>query len=249
MYNTPGTTASRASVGYDRAVVNERRAARRVAAIGDPHAEDRVLEVVLDHVRSSADVDAVLCTGDVVDGHGDVDRCCALLGTYGAITVRGNHERWLLAGELRTLPNATMTVADETRAFLEALPATFEIETVAGRLMLCHGVGEDDMADLRPDTYGYGLQSIFPLRELQLQRDLGFALGGHTHQRMVRGLPGLTFLNAGTLARGHEPGIIVVDFDRREVELFDVDDAGRVARVGVVALPVPAPLDGAPGFR
>ena len=46
---------------------------------------------------SGQDVEAVLSVGDIVDGAGDHDRCCALLRAHAAIVVRGNHERAMLA--------------------------------------------------------------------------------------------------------------------------------------------------------
>ena len=58
--------------------------------------------------------------------------------------------------------------------------------------MLCHGVGTDDEAWLLPDTRGYALQDIPTLRELMLDDDVRFMIGGHTHERMVRVFPGLT---------------------------------------------------------
>ncbi len=46
-------------------------------------------------------LDAVLCVGDVVDGGGDADRCCALLSAAAVSTVRGNHDRWFLEDTMR----------------------------------------------------------------------------------------------------------------------------------------------------
>jgi predicted phosphodiesterase len=70
---------------------------RRFGAIGDVHAEDGLLRAALSHLES-AGVDALLCVGDIVDGRGDVDACCTLLAEHGVLSVRGNHERWMLGG-------------------------------------------------------------------------------------------------------------------------------------------------------
>src|ERR1700685_37778 len=73
--------------------------------IGDVHAEDDLLAAALEHIKRKG-VDAVLCTGDVADGLGSVGRCCELLRQRSVQTVRGNHERWLLTGVMRDLPDA-----------------------------------------------------------------------------------------------------------------------------------------------
>jgi hypothetical protein len=141
---------------------------RRFGAIGDVHAEDRLLGAALAHL-ASARVDTVLCVGDIVDGRGDVDACCTLLDEASALSVRGNHERWLLAREMRGLPMAHQArdLAPKTLAYLAALPVTRRLQTIAGPLLLCHGLGEDDMARLRPHDEGYALECIDALAALR----------------------------------------------------------------------------------
>lgn len=217
---------------------------RRLGAIGDIHCEDELLARVLHHFEHAA-LDAVVSVGDIVDGYGDADRCCALLRASGVLAVRGNHERWLLADTMRSLPDATLEVDRASRSFLESLPVTRALETCAGALLLCHGVGDDDMARLGPDTRGYDLQGMPELRRLMLADDVAYVVGGHSHQPMVRAFPGLVFLNPGTLHREWEPSCMIVDFEARTVELYRVDDA-RLELASHEPLPDPAPIDPAP---
>lgn len=184
----------------------------RVAVIGDVHAEDELLERALSAL-SRRHLDALLCVGDVADGPGDVDRCFDLLAEHQVLTVSGNHERWFLTNEMRGLPAATTQVKPATRERMEALPKTRRFETPAGTMLLCHGIGEDDMADLRPTTKGYSLQDIPTLRELMLDPTVDYVIGGHTHVRMARRFQGLCVLNAGAIARDVEPVVMLVDFE------------------------------------
>lgn len=73
---------------------------KRIAAIGDIHAEDARLERALAHM-AAVEVDAILAVGDIVDGPGDVNRCCEMLQARGVHVVRGNHDRWLANNEMR----------------------------------------------------------------------------------------------------------------------------------------------------
>lgn len=210
---------------------------RTVGVLGDVHAEDAAVALALDALH---DVDAVLCVGDIVDGKGDLERTVALLQERNVVCVAGNHERWFLAGTMRGVPDAHLNSSDAVREFFAGLPRTLRLPTVAGNLMLCHAVGDDDMAELRSDTRGYALQALDGLRELWLDPELTFMVAGHTHERMVRAFPGLVVVNAGTLRR-EAPGFVRIDFGEKKVRFFDLRD-GAVVEVGEVELPDPMPL-------
>ncbi len=155
---------------------------QRLGLLGDIHAEDGRLEAALALFRDRR-VEQVLFVGDVVDGEGDVDRCCALLAEAGAVGVRGNHDRWLLEDKMRALPYAHFRsmLAPASIELLSSLPPTREIETDAGSLLLCHGVGQSDMIRLSPSDEGYALETNDELRTLLVERRR-LVVGGHTHE-------------------------------------------------------------------
>lgn len=212
---------------------------RRFAALGDIHAEEERLAASLAWIAGQH-VDAVLAVGDIVDGPGDVGRCCGLLRAHAAVVVRGNHDRWLLADEMRHYADAQRRdeLDADTLAYLAALPRTRRLATVRGELLLCHGVGDDDMRRLVPSSPGLE----FDLDQLG-DPQLRIAVGGHTHERMVRtfprpGGPPLTFINPGTLRapqRSHVPacGFFVVDLAAGVVQVLDLVEVGGVIAVVV----------------
>ncbi len=201
----------------------------RIGLVGDVHAEDQRLEVALAALRVEG-AHMVLCTGDVVDGLGDVDRACALLAQYGVLTVRGNHDRWIRDDTTRALPHAhRMTeLAPESIAFLKALPPTRTVPTPDGILLLCHGVGENDMTMLRPSDRGYALSSNDDLLRVLFDPRIAIMVGGHTHLTMMRrfergdGKSPLWVVNPGTLARENQPGFAVLDLVARHVSFFRI---------------------------
>jgi predicted phosphodiesterase len=201
----------------------------RVGVVGDIHCEDARLDSALRFFAKQR-LDGVLAVGDLADGHGSLDRCCQLLAAAGALVVRGNHDRWLLDGTLRDLPQATAPegISEGTREYLRALPPTRVLDSAAGRLLLCHGLGEDDMAQLRPDDHGYALESNRALQAILGEGRVAGVIGGHTHRRMARRLGAVWFLNAGTLHRAYGPGFVVVDLAARVAQFYDLLDEEEI---------------------
>jgi predicted phosphodiesterase len=197
---------------------------RRAGLIGDIHCEVERLKQVIALFRS-AEVDTVLAVGDIADGPGDLTETCALLARAHALAVAGNHDRWLLAGEMRDLPDATAPdeLSPEARCYLSALPKTRLLDSPRGTVMLCHGLGEDDMASVRPDDDGIALHNNTALWRLIRSGAARFVVNGHSHRPMLRTIDGLTILNAGTLHPKHRPVCSIADFEAGSVQVYDVD--------------------------
>lgn len=206
---------------------------KRFGLIGDVHAEDQLLAAALAYFARER-VDGVLCVGDIVDGRGDVDRCVELLEKHNVAVVRGNHDRWLLRYEMRDLPDATSldSLSEATCRYLGRLPATLHIETVAGRLLLCHGLGKDDMTFVDELTL---LRHVAPGRtrlraraQLGIESDVRIIVAGHTHKRWVGQFGRLTMINAGTLRSDDTPCFAALDLAARAVQFYDFDDSAMV---------------------
>lgn len=185
----------------------------RVGLLGDVHGEEVLLEKALIEL-SRAGATQILCTGDIADGMGSIDRCCKLLQEFGVLAVRGNHDRWLTANQMRDLPNATRaeTIERGSLRYIEELPLKRRFESCLGGVLLCHGLGCNDMAKVSADDFGYALESNDELRGLIVNPDVQIVLNGHTHQPLLRHFDGLTLVNGGTLFRDHDPGYVVLDF-------------------------------------
>lgn len=208
----------------------------RFGLIGDVHAENETLALVLEAFRRER-VQQVLCTGNLVDGEGDVDRTCALLVAAGAIVVRGNHDRWIRSDERRDVPHAhRMTeLAVPTVGYLKDLPKTVTLPIPGGTLLLCHGVGPNDMRRLEPETNGQALSSNDELLAVLFDPTMRIMVGGHTRRPMLRhfqrgaGKAPLVAINPGTLARREQPGFVVLDVGTSQVDFHRIVD-GRTER-------------------
>jgi putative phosphoesterase len=206
--------------------------ARRIGLIGDVHTEYARLRAAIAHLRSQ-EVELMVCTGDVPDGASspaDVDRCCSTLRDEGVLTVCGNHDRWLQDGEMRELKGATPLeeLSPKTLDYLATLPSTIEITTPGGIVLLCHGLGDNDMAQVQAHERGKELDDNEALQALLKANKYRVIINGHTHKAGVIEIDGLTLINAGTLRRDRNPCCSVLDVEHGEVVFFDLSDAGPV---------------------
>jgi predicted phosphodiesterase len=196
----------------------------RVLAIGDIHTETELLERALSLGREHR-VDRVLSVGDIVDGPNDPVPCIAALRAAGADVVRGNHERWVTEGH----PLEPFDYPVDILAWIAELPPTRDYDTPTGRLLLCHGIGTNDMVRFTPDTDGYALENLDALWRLARSGRYRWMIAGHTHVPMVRTVEGLTVINAGTLVLLQEPCCVVVDFQVGTVEHYSLLPSVKLA--------------------
>jgi len=194
---------------------------RRIGLIGDLHAEDEALAFAVGELKKRG-AETLLQVGDIVDGPGDLNRTVALLREHQVLAVRGNHDRWLPSNQLRELPHAHVLAdaAPSVLAYLTDLPVTREFRSPRGHVLLCHGLGTNDMAGVKPEHEGYDITSNTELQQLIMERRFRFVLNGHTHRAMLRTLGPLSIINAGTLLRDNERSFTYVDFERGELERF-----------------------------
>jgi putative phosphoesterase len=210
---------------------------RRIGVLGDIHCEDDRLETALRFFETRR-LDLICSVGDVVDGPGDPNRTSDLLIEHKVACVRGNHERWLLKGEMRDLPdsNTYFDFKVSSWEFVKGLPALRKFETVAGTALLCHGLGEDDMAGVRPGDDKLTLLSNDALWDLVYSQEYDFVIDGHTHRRLVQKFDDLTLINAGTLFRKHNPCCLIVDFEAGVAEYFNLPGEDKIAEAERIEL-------------
>ena len=154
-----------------------RRWPNRVAVIGDVHACDRRLDLLLTHLDEQ-ELEMVACVGDIVDGPGD--------------------------------PDATAALRD--------LPASVDVKLADGtRLVLCHGVLDNDMNKITADDYGYALEVNDELQSLLRDRRPCVVVKGHRHRPAIWTVGRLTLVDAGSLLEESQTCAVIVDANERTV--------------------------------
>lgn len=202
----------------------------RLGIIGDLHGEHDRLADLLDWFGGQR-VDALVCTGDIADGRGCVNRSCELLREGAVETVSGNHDRWLLQDRVRHLDNAhsRSELNDDNLEFMESLPCSRRLETAAGPLLLCHGIADNDLARVWPGRKPEEIRRSSALDDLIADNDYRFLINGHMHFRMLIDFERLLLMNAGTLMGDHA-GVTIIDFETDSISVFSVVDDRPPAR-------------------
>ncbi|WP_086934253.1 metallophosphoesterase family protein [Agarilytica rhodophyticola] len=197
----------------------------KVGVIGDIHVEDIRLEIILNYLASE-ELDGIYATGDIVDGNGSVDRCCELLKIYSVISVLGNHDQWCLEEVNRHVDNASKKSHLElsTHSFLSSLPKTQIVDTVRGKAMLCHGLGESNMASVKDWDSVDSIFNNLELWALHRNSELKFVFNGHSHRPNVHTFSHLTVINAGALNNKEIACSAIVDFQNNKVRYYGVDE-------------------------
>lgn len=211
---------------------------KRIGVLGDIHCENTRLAAALQFFQTQ-NLEMICAVGDLVDGPGDPNQTIELLQQNRVVAVRGNHERWLLKNEMRGLHDAQtrFDFSALSWVYVNNLPVQLKFETIAGRMLLCHGLGADDMAGVWPFDDTMTLHSNYALWRLVNSEEFAFVVNGHTHQRLVRSFGEITIINAGTLYRKHKPCFCVADFERSFAQYFNVDGEGEIETAEVFPLP------------
>lgn len=173
----------------------------RVALISDIHGNRWALEAVLDHIAGQR-VDAIWNLGDILSGPLAPAETAELLIPLALVTIRGNHERQLLACADQPGGPSDQYAFDHTephhRAWLAALPAA-----AAPRpdIALCHGSPRSDLEPLLETVEAPG-QRPATLDEIAPRAitDARLIACGHTHvARVVRTADGRWIVNPGSV--------------------------------------------------
>ena len=178
---------------------SEMRRPTRVGLIGDVHGEAANLSKAVRILRGRELVDCIVCVGDIVDGGTSVDDCCDILLANDVLAVRGNHDRWILSGQMRSVRGATSldSLRPRSRRFLASLPALRVVDVANGRVVVAHGVAYDDMRGL-PRFPDDRLVRVF--RQADVIRPGYIAMvSGHSHRRFSTRIAGISLIGLATL--------------------------------------------------
>jgi predicted phosphodiesterase len=178
----------------------------RLAVVSDIHGNLPALDAVLAEIARER-VDLVVNLGDIVSGPLWPAETAARLRALAWPTIRGNHERQLLAPTAGSAADAfaAARLGDEDRAWLAALPATLDL---GGGVWCCHGTPESDLRyfleTVTPDLGDHGSPGVRAASAAEVAERLGavnapLVLCGHTHMPRIAHSGATLVLNPGSV--------------------------------------------------
>lgn len=192
----------------------------KLALLGDIHGNHLALEAVLT-AATSAGVEKLLITGDLVGYYYSPSRVLEVLGIWDKHVVRGNHEKMLIIA--RRDPEFLLQVdkryGSGLRVAIEqlstpqldelcALPHPLDLNIGGCRILLCHG------APWNVDQYVYPDAAPELLQRCAIN-DFDLVVQGHTHYPMSHRIGATQLANPGAVGqpRNRNPGASWALFD------------------------------------
>jgi putative phosphoesterase len=209
----------------------------KIAIISDIHSNANALNAVL---ADMTNVDTIFCAGDIVGYYADPNEVCELLRQAGNVTIRGNHDAYVM-GELapREGPRAAYrtdwtreVLTKDNHAWLATLSVEVSLELDGKQIKFRHASPWDEETYLYPDSKR--LQDIhLEVREILIL--------GHTHWPMAVHCGEGILINPGSVGqpRDWSPMASYVILDTRTLKFefrrvsYDVEKLQeRLARQG-----------------
>lgn len=174
----------------------------KIAVLSDIHGNLAALDAVLAHI-SLLSVDTIVNLGDICSGALWPSETADRLMTLNVPTVRGNHERQVLAGNVDHMGlsdrHAATTLRNDQLAWLASLPETLRF---SDQVMLVHGTPDSDLTYFLETVTEQGIRAATndEVVERAGQCDARLILCGHTHiPRAVRLEDGRLIVNPGSV--------------------------------------------------
>jgi predicted phosphodiesterase len=222
----------------------------KVAAISDIHGNLGALEAVLADIGRRG-VDVTVNLGDILSGALQPRETAERLMGLGLPTIRGNHERQLLAEDRESMSlsdrYAAERITPEQRDWLTALPATLRLED---EVFLCHGTPSSDIACYLEDIVAgeFVATTSAQIEERTGACDAALILCGHSHiprvahiARAMHPIHGQVIVNPGSVGiqayAGHHPipHVLEMGSPHARYAIAERTDAGW--RVELIAVP------------
>ncbi|WP_420406222.1 metallophosphoesterase family protein [Nisaea sp.] len=175
----------------------------KFAAIADIHGNSLALQAVLEDIEA-AGITEIVNLGDFFSSPLDAEGTAELLRGIDALSIRGNHDRWLIEQPPEEMGRSDKTAHDQlasgTLDWIRTLPASM---VWRDQIFLCHGTPEDDNTYWLEQVTDDGRVRSAALKEIEARAqniEQNLILCAHTHlARTVALADGRMIVNPGSV--------------------------------------------------
>ena len=194
----------------------------RIALLADIHGNLPALEAVLSDLQDKA-VDQMVCLGDIAavgpQPHEVIGRlrqlnCLAVMGNTDALLA--DDDVWAKMKQIMPREVVEITawslarITADDRAYLQSLPATYEMDLGNGQAMLCYHGSPSSYDDILLAT-----TAAEDMDRMLAGRTGTVLVGGHTHVAMLRGHRKMILLNPGSVG---SPMVVFPEISRSPLQ-------------------------------
>ena len=185
----------------------------KLGIISDIHGNYPALSKVMDEL-SNWGCDEILCLGDVCGYYSMVNECIALLRDKNVITLKGNHDSYILGESKcprsnsvnRCIEYQKNIITEDNKSWIAGLTSNIKTD----RFFAVHG-GWRDYLDEYIDSFDFQYAK-------SNMKDTNMFLSGHTHKQQLLQYGNLTYCNPGSVGQPR-------DYDSRAAYAI-LDDCG-----------------------
>ena len=191
----------------------------RIGIISDIHGNSVALKAVLDDLDYHG-VEKILIAGDFVGYYPDVNEVFSLLKSRETITVKGNHDCYLLKeiaiSEERfksyNLKHVDDVILDANREWLSNIPLMRRFELDGVHFMLCHGSPWSTEEYIYPDHTKFKRFADFVADVIVM---------GHTHIPLIKKVNDVLLINPGSCGqpRDYNPLAAYAILETRDMQV------------------------------
>jgi putative phosphoesterase len=170
----------------------------RIGLVSDVHSSPGSLGQALE-IFSNEHVDQIICAGDIAGYYDTLAPTIALLAQSNCRAIVGNHDQYYLE-------KASQDGGSSTRAYLESLPQTLDLEIEQKRVLVVHANPPseqhggirllDQQGQIRQDR-----KDEWSMNLAKLEHDV--LIVGHTHQVYAEQLGEVFVINPGSTVFNH----------------------------------------------
>lgn len=179
----------------------------RAAVFSDVHGNLPALEKV---IKDAGPVDEYICLGDTVNYGPWSNECVDLVGSLGAINVRGNHEEYFIQGEYDGRNSLV-------RTFFEVCFESFDRKREIENTRCSY--------DRAPFEFAHTLQNRYIFQDTQILLSGNYAIG-HTHRQFEISQPPFSLYNVGSVGQNRElinlASYAIIEWPSARVQLRNV---------------------------
>lgn len=178
----------------------------RVLIISDIHGNDVGLKTVLEDAGT---VDKIICAGDITGYYPFINEVIGILKKHGAVSVVGNHDKYLLDGAAPQHADQTIgasvrrmekIITRENLEFLRGLSNPLELSIDGRSILLCHASPWDPFEErIYPDSKEF-------FRFLSLPYDV--VIYGHTHYPVIKQFGSMQIVNPGSCGQPRDYNLL-----------------------------------------